>query len=358
MPNCEKYKDWLDEYLDGVLPEEKAEELKQHLATCAECRLTLEHLQLIASALKELPVPPTPAELRQRVQEKLTRQPKPSSISRWHKFFTFRRLQVIGEIAALFLVIYIGWQIFYSSKSKPTPVCEVTHKPESLQQTNLQIAEKSVSEIEDSDFGTVERRLAEEPTAAITALPAPAPRAPATAAMKEAKDLAEPTATAKLKGELRFTEALSVKSESAHKPRAETVIRLKIKSQPTVSPSSRPRVMQQTTVEKESLPPNMTQDITAKAQVKSDELILEEKPMTSAAERFTTSVLNTIIADLGGKIVPQAPDTLPTTSLHLELPANNFQTFLQLLISLNYSYELLSPPISSTEQTIQMEISW
>lgn len=358
MPNCEKYKDWLDDYLDGLLPEEKAEEMKQHLATCAECRLRLEHLQLIASALRELPVPPTPAELRHRVQEKLTRQPKPSFISLWHKFFTFRRLRVIGEIAALFLVLYIGWEFFYSSKSKPTLVSEVTHKPEKLQQTHLQIGEKSVSEIEDSAFGTGERRLAGEPPAVITAAPTPATCAPATAAMKEAKDLAEPTATARLKEELRFTEALNVKSESAHKPRSETIIHLKIKSQPAVSPPSRPRVMHQTTVDKELPPPNISQNIRAKAPVKSDELILEEKPMPYTAERITTSVLNTIIADLGGKIVPQAPDTLPTNSLHFELPANNLPAFLQRLDSLNYSYELLSTPVSSPEQTIQMEISW
>ncbi|MCX7765102.1 MAG: zf-HC2 domain-containing protein [Candidatus Sumerlaeia bacterium] len=357
MTGCDKYKDWFDDYLDGVLTDEKAVELKHHLTACASCRQTLEHLQLIASALKELPVPPTPPELRQKVQDKLTEQQGGSFIARWRGLFTFRRLRLIGEIAALFLILYIGWQIFYSSKARFSVLSEVAHKPEMVKQDHLQIDKKSVPEIETSEFIASEKRLAGVPTAVITAPPAPVTREPSADALRETKDLTESLGT-KVKEEVKAIGHLAVKSESAQKLQREKVLRLKIKLQPKVPPSSRTRVRQQTTIEKELLSRDMTYDTGVKAPVKSDEFISEEKPIPSVSEQITTSVLNTIVADLGGKIVSSPSATPPTNSLHLELPGNKLPVFLQRLNSLNYSYEFVSPSTSSPDQIIQLEITW
>jgi len=55
--DCRTVKDWIDDYLDGMLDDTAQGELQAHLATCPKCRDRLAREQALRDALKSLPVP-------------------------------------------------------------------------------------------------------------------------------------------------------------------------------------------------------------------------------------------------------------------------------------------------------------
>ncbi len=67
--NCDICGEWMDEYLDGVLPDDVRTELESHVAACAGCRAELEACRRLGQNLKQLPIHIPPAQVCLRVSE-------------------------------------------------------------------------------------------------------------------------------------------------------------------------------------------------------------------------------------------------------------------------------------------------
>ncbi len=112
---CKTFLQLLDDYLDRALEPERQAEIERHLEQCARCRHELEAHQRIIASLKQLEKKSAPVTLHTEVLARL--QGRAASIpwrSRIQSLFSPRRLRVAMEIAAVFIVVFIGWQIFNS----------------------------------------------------------------------------------------------------------------------------------------------------------------------------------------------------------------------------------------------------
>ncbi len=118
---CKTFLQLLDDYLDKTLEPERQAEIERHLEQCARCRHELEAHQRIIASLKQLEKKSAPVTLHTEVLARL--QGHAASIpwrSRIQSLFSPRRLRVAMEIAAVFIVVFIGWQIFNSSSLQVT----------------------------------------------------------------------------------------------------------------------------------------------------------------------------------------------------------------------------------------------
>lgn len=64
--NCEHYQEDFIDYHDGVLPEERLLEIREHLKTCLDCQRAWAGLQALQSAIDAVPVPEPSERVRRR----------------------------------------------------------------------------------------------------------------------------------------------------------------------------------------------------------------------------------------------------------------------------------------------------
>ena len=71
---CEKFKNTMDEYIDGILSGEELSEFQGHLSVCNACRQEIEELQSMLSWLKQASHVTPPKDLRESVLAELKEQ--------------------------------------------------------------------------------------------------------------------------------------------------------------------------------------------------------------------------------------------------------------------------------------------
>ncbi|WP_322907697.1 zf-HC2 domain-containing protein [Paenibacillus campi] len=102
--DCKLAVSYIHEYLDGDLSDERAAELKQHMAECSECRAVfkeLEQTELLLFAVNHRK-PPVSDELTDRIMQAL---PKPKKSSAW---ITWLKRHPALTAAAAFFIILLG----------------------------------------------------------------------------------------------------------------------------------------------------------------------------------------------------------------------------------------------------------
>ena len=72
--DCEKFKNTIDEYLDGILSGKELSEFQGHLSVCSACRQEVEELQSMLSWLKQASHVTPPNDLRKSVLAELKEQ--------------------------------------------------------------------------------------------------------------------------------------------------------------------------------------------------------------------------------------------------------------------------------------------
>lgn len=94
--DCQDAKTGLSPYLDSELPREDAATLAAHLAQCERCRLVLEELRLVGTALRAQPAQHrgVSTDVRGRVRAALARLPAKCTprASAWRSRWMWRRL--------------------------------------------------------------------------------------------------------------------------------------------------------------------------------------------------------------------------------------------------------------------------
>ena len=93
---CEKSREQLHLYVDGMLDKQERRALKGHLATCPECRAELELLRGIVEAIETEPLLEPEADFTSRVMARLPEVAK-------RKVFSFENIFWISGMAAAFI---------------------------------------------------------------------------------------------------------------------------------------------------------------------------------------------------------------------------------------------------------------
>lgn len=100
MSDCAKYNTLINEYIDGVLSETEAKELREHLDSCPDCRSYLRLLETVGKQLSNTLEEP-PAELKESIMAKL----KAEQQIKKQRFLVFGRY---AAIAAVFCFVLFG----------------------------------------------------------------------------------------------------------------------------------------------------------------------------------------------------------------------------------------------------------
>jgi anti-sigma factor RsiW len=131
----DRFTDRLSDYLDDGLAAAEARDLEQHLATCADCRATLDDLRLVVARARELPASVPVADLWPAIEAQLgdaaNEAPAPvparakvtdvrSHPRWWSRPLTFSLAQAAA--AAVLLVVLAGGGAWFAFRAQPQRV--------------------------------------------------------------------------------------------------------------------------------------------------------------------------------------------------------------------------------------------
>jgi predicted anti-sigma-YlaC factor YlaD len=68
---CRDLLDGLSDYLEGEAHSELCAEIARHLAGCSKCRIVVDTLRKTVTLYHQLPQPPMPAQVRERLYKRL-----------------------------------------------------------------------------------------------------------------------------------------------------------------------------------------------------------------------------------------------------------------------------------------------
>ena len=71
---CEQIKELLSPYIDGMTSEKENKIISVHLDNCSQCQSELEHLRLLCSVLKTLPIPELPERFSEDLHKRLVEE--------------------------------------------------------------------------------------------------------------------------------------------------------------------------------------------------------------------------------------------------------------------------------------------
>lgn len=100
--DCKLAVSYIHEYLDGDLPDEQANELKQHMAECSDCHTVfkeLEQTELFLFAVNHRK-PEVSEDLTDRIMQSLPKPQKTSALVTW-----FKRHPALTAAAAFFVIL-------------------------------------------------------------------------------------------------------------------------------------------------------------------------------------------------------------------------------------------------------------
>lgn len=96
-------------YRDGD-PKDRAA-TASHLRECAECRAELQQIEAVYAALEAIPVPDPGDDFERRMWQQLSPRLPEKQPRWWEGLFPFRRLAVVGAVAALILLGFLAGRI-------------------------------------------------------------------------------------------------------------------------------------------------------------------------------------------------------------------------------------------------------
>jgi hypothetical protein len=126
---CEHTTEWLEDYLDALLPAPERQELEQHFGTCARCRHDLGQRRSLRVQLEELPVPlPAPGALESMLRAAVRSAPAPRR--RWQHPGWFGPALATAAVLLVSLGVSLGMEL--SSVNSEGPEVLLTAQPVEL----------------------------------------------------------------------------------------------------------------------------------------------------------------------------------------------------------------------------------
>ena len=184
---CEEAKEQLQDYLDGLLPEESRKALEEHLKGCSVCASEFDGLRRVVDALRSLPKERAPEVLKERIERAVMDE----RLSFWRTFTAVSTAAAALLLALLIFSFY--WQpIRHETPPEPETALGARHKPPA--EEALDEADATASDRPKPLAAKEERRPARKPAPSEEMRKKLPPAAPGLAEV--AKDLKEDFAKA------------------------------------------------------------------------------------------------------------------------------------------------------------------
>jgi len=118
-----KFLNTIPEYLEGLLTSQERTDFEEHLKSCVVCNDAVERYKSLEMLLSKLPEKNAPEELKSRVLSKLKSEKiKKSPIN----IFSYPFFVKMGEIAAVFLLVFVGWHFYSQRLIQPAQIKKAT----------------------------------------------------------------------------------------------------------------------------------------------------------------------------------------------------------------------------------------
>lgn len=101
------------------------ERVSSHLASCAECRASLEKIEAVFAAMDAMPIPDPGENYGQRVWAQISSRLPERQPPWWESFFASRRLAAVGAFATIVLAAFLAGRYWHRPPSGPgggTPI--------------------------------------------------------------------------------------------------------------------------------------------------------------------------------------------------------------------------------------------
>lgn len=102
--DCNEFKEHIDDYIDGVLPEDIENAMETHANKCSECAKELEDMQKITEILHTMPEIPVPDDFLSNLNKRIDDEDIQIKKNRYKRFFNYR---TYSAIAACLLCVAI-----------------------------------------------------------------------------------------------------------------------------------------------------------------------------------------------------------------------------------------------------------
>lgn len=103
------YSKFISDYLEDILSKEDKIKFEEHLKNCPSCNNEIQNFRNLETLLSNLPEYKAPADIKDKV---LTSVYFKQSRKNAFGIFSYRSLIKIGEVAAIFVLILIGWNLY------------------------------------------------------------------------------------------------------------------------------------------------------------------------------------------------------------------------------------------------------
>lgn len=109
--NCETYRQWISEHLDGVLDKQSERALLDHLAGCEACRGQMEAIKRAVALVRSLPEASPPPDLLASIHRRLEARER-AKPSFW-RILSLPQTRVALAAAAVLIVFVYGYQQYF-----------------------------------------------------------------------------------------------------------------------------------------------------------------------------------------------------------------------------------------------------
>lgn len=137
--NCHEVKDQLSAFFDAELPEPQAAEVRQHLASCADCAQRRDAFAGLSGMVQSLPQPPLPTDDWQMLQGQLTAGPAAEPLrgrsveEQFHLPTRIRRAMIVAATVAAALLVWLGSEYWGGPARHELMAADFAHYVENLQ---------------------------------------------------------------------------------------------------------------------------------------------------------------------------------------------------------------------------------
>ncbi len=109
--NCRDIENHLPAYLEGLLPPEEREKIREHLASCRQCSKALADLKQMETILSDLEAVSPPPWMKQRIMAKVREEAQPEK-GFFRKLFSPLFLKIPLSTAALLLISVLAFYVY------------------------------------------------------------------------------------------------------------------------------------------------------------------------------------------------------------------------------------------------------
>lgn len=125
MIDCDNFKKYLSDYLDGEIPGKLRKSIEDHLNNCQECSELSQGIKTARDLVKGLPKVTASVDFESKLRQRIMEEGSEDSIPLFN-FFSSRTAVACASIAMVLVLVFVGMKFGFNSGSSEQPAFSPT----------------------------------------------------------------------------------------------------------------------------------------------------------------------------------------------------------------------------------------